>query len=232
MTQAIVPKELLTATPGGLSLLGVSGGVDGYVLTQQPDGSYAPEAAASGGISGSVGATDNRVPRSDGTTGGTLQASGVTIDDSNNMSGVAGLTVGSLAIGTGTAASYRLSVYEGLEIWNSRYGYQMALLAQGLLSVNNDVSTGGHLKCTAAGKSLQMQSGTGARAGNATLVAGTVTVTNTTVTAKTHVYLTVKTAGGTLGTLSYTLSAGASFTINSSSITETSIVTYFLIEVN
>lgn len=55
MTQAIVPKELLTATLGGLSLLVVSGGADGQVLTQQADGTYAPEAAAGGSPGGSSG---------------------------------------------------------------------------------------------------------------------------------------------------------------------------------
>lgn len=55
MTQAIVPKELLTATTGGLSLLVVSGGSDGHVLTQQADGTYAPEAAAGGSPGGSSG---------------------------------------------------------------------------------------------------------------------------------------------------------------------------------
>lgn len=38
------------------------------------------------GVGGSVGATDNAVPRADGTGGDTLQASGVLIDDSNNVS--------------------------------------------------------------------------------------------------------------------------------------------------
>ncbi len=52
---AIAPKELLTATPGGLSLLVVSGGADGQVLTQQADGTYAPEAAAGGSPGGSSG---------------------------------------------------------------------------------------------------------------------------------------------------------------------------------
>lgn len=52
MTQAIVPKELLTATPGGLSLLVVSGGSDGDVLTQQSDGTYLPETPVSGGSPG------------------------------------------------------------------------------------------------------------------------------------------------------------------------------------
>jgi len=242
MTQPIVPKELLTATAGGLSVLIVSGGADGQVLTQQADGTYAPE-AVSAGIGGSVGSTTNRLVKSSGTGGSTVQATGITVDSSDNLSGVNALSASSVTVGAvGVAAvitapstasnGLRLTAYNGMEVWNSQYGYQMLQINQGLLTVNNDVSTGGHLKCNTAGKSLQMQSGTGARAGNATLVAGTVTVTNTTVTAKTHIFLTVKTAGGTLGTLSYTLSAGASFTINSSSISDTSTVSYFLIEVN
>lgn len=40
-----------------------------------------------GGIGGSTGATDNMVLRSDGTGAATLQTSGVTLDDSNGMSG-------------------------------------------------------------------------------------------------------------------------------------------------
>jgi lysophospholipase L1-like esterase len=46
-----------------------------------------------GAIGGSTGATDNRILRSDGTGGATVQNSAVTIDDSGNVSGVAGLTV-------------------------------------------------------------------------------------------------------------------------------------------
>lgn len=54
MTQAIVPKELLTATLGGLSLLVVSGGSSGDVLVRQSDGTYAPAAnsTAVGSITG------------------------------------------------------------------------------------------------------------------------------------------------------------------------------------
>jgi len=80
-------------------------------------------------------------------------------------------------------------------------------------------------------KSFTLTSGTGQRGGTAVLVGGTVTVTNTSVTANTVILLTVKVAGGTLGNLSYTLSAGASFTINSSSVIDTSTVAYLLYEV-
>lgn len=82
------------------------------------------------------------------------------------------------------------------------------------------------------GVPLSMSSGSNQRAGNATLVAGTVTVSNTTVTANTIVVVTRKTSGGTIGTaITYTLSAGTSFTVTSDSVLDTSTFSYLLIEV-
>ncbi len=95
-----------------------------------------------------------------------------------------------------------------------------------------NLTASGDVVCATAGKGLQLKSGTGARGGNATLVAGTVTVTNTTTTANTLVLHARKTIGGVAGNLTYTLSAGASFTINSDNIADTSVVTYHLIELN
>lgn len=83
-----------------------------------------------------------------------------------------------------------------------------------------------------AGKVIKITSGANQRAGNLTLVGGTVTVANTTVTANTIVILTRKTAGGALGaTTTYTVSAGVSFTVTSVSGTDTSTFSYLLIEV-
>jgi hypothetical protein len=48
------------------------------------------------GVVGAGSTTDNTVPRFDGTTGEILQSSGVTIDDSNNVSGVAQLNITTL----------------------------------------------------------------------------------------------------------------------------------------
>lgn len=84
----------------------------------------------------------------------------------------------------------------------------------------------------ATAKMISIASGTNQRAGNTTLVGGTKTVANTTVTANTIVLLTRKTSGGTPGTgITYTLSAGVSFTINSDNVLDTSTFSYFLIEV-
>lgn len=78
---------------------------------------------------------------------------------------------------------------------------------------------------------IRFTSGTNAKAGNATLVAGTVTVGCTGITASSIIQLTVKTIGGTPGTLSYTLNAGVGFTINSSNAADTSVVTFTVFEV-
>lgn len=52
--------------------------------------------AGTGTISGSTGATDNRVLRADGTGGATVQNSAVTIDDSGNISGLGSVSCGSI----------------------------------------------------------------------------------------------------------------------------------------
>lgn len=86
--------------------------------------------------------------------------------------------------------------------------------------------TEGTLYMRQIGKGVSIRQGSGTLCGNATLVAGTVTVTNTNITADSVIKLNHKTPGGTLGFLSYTLSAGASFTINSTSSSDTSDVSY------
>jgi hypothetical protein len=69
----------------------------------------------SGDVTGPGSATDNAIARYNGTTGKTLQNSGVTIDDSNNASGIANLTTTGRAI-IGNAASDQHSVSGTLDI--------------------------------------------------------------------------------------------------------------------
>lgn len=71
--------------------------------------------------------------------------------------------------------------------------------------------------------------GTSPTVGNATLVAGTVTVVTGAVTTNSFVMLTRKTSGGTIGTaITYTLANG-SFTINSDNPLDTSVFTWLVI---
>jgi len=88
----------------------------------------------------------------------------------------------------------------------------------------------GNLLFQQVGKGISIKQGSGTLAGNAVLVGGTVTVTNTNITADSVIMLTRKTAGGSIGDLTYTLSAGASFTINSANASDTSTVSYFIIQ--
>lgn len=53
-----------------------------------------------GDLNGPASSTDNAVPRFDGTGGKTLQGSGVTIDDSNNVSTPGSITAGSGGVST------------------------------------------------------------------------------------------------------------------------------------
>lgn len=80
--------------------------------------------------------------------------------------------------------------------------------------------------------SIKIDDGADDSMGESTLVAGTITVNNTKITANTRVFLTVQTPGGTQGFLSVSRVAGTSFTITSTSVTETSSVAWLLIEPN
>lgn len=101
MSDPVPSSAISDATTGGLSVIVITGGSTGQVLTLQANGTYAP-ATVSAGIGGSVGSTDNRLVRSDGTGGSTVQSTGITVDDANNVSGAG--TVGCGAI-TSTGAS-------------------------------------------------------------------------------------------------------------------------------
>jgi hypothetical protein len=83
---------------------------------------------------------------------------------------------------------------------------------------------------TTAGKGLRIKEGSNARMGTSTLVAGTIVVANTSITASSRVFVSRMATGGTAGHLSIVLNAGVGFTINSSSGTDTSTVAWFIME--
>lgn len=61
-------------------------------------------------IDGSVGVTDNRLVRSDGTGGKTVQSTGVTCDDSNNLSGIGTVACGAItSTGSFSNSGYNLT---------------------------------------------------------------------------------------------------------------------------
>jgi hypothetical protein len=114
------------------------------------------------------------------------------------------------------------------------------LSVQGGLSTTgvNGITAGGSLTTQlgvvdvqTAGQGLRVAEGANAKQGTVVLVAGTVTVANTAVTANSRIFLTSNADGGAPGFLRVSARiAGTSFTITSSSATDTSTVAYEIFE--
>jgi hypothetical protein len=99
--------------------------------------------------------------------------------------------------------------------------------AAGVFSV-----TTGSLSVTTAGQGLRVAEGSNAKQGTAVLIGGSKVVSNTSVTATSRILLTSQVDGGTPGWLRVSArTAGTSFTITSSSGTDTSTVAYQIFEV-
>lgn len=82
-----------------------------------------------------------------------------------------------------------------------------------------------------AGKGLRVKEGSNAKQGVATLVSGSVVVANTSITATSRIMLTSQSDGGTPGfTRVSARVVGTSFTITSSSGTDTSVIGYQIFE--
>lgn len=95
-----------------------------------------------------------------------------------------------------------------------------------ILTTDND------LAIAVAGKGLQVKEGSNAKMGiTAAMVAGTVTVNTTAVTANSRIFLTAQTTGAGPGALRVSARvAGTSFTITSSNAADTSTVAWMLVE--
>lgn len=91
----------------------------------------------------------------------------------------------------------------------------------------------GSISVISVGAGFRVAEGSNARQGTVTLVGGTATVSNTTVTANSRIFLTSQADGGTPGFVRVSSRvAGTSFTITSSSGTDTSTIAYEIFEPN
>jgi hypothetical protein len=103
----------------------------------------------------------------------------------------------------------------------------------GIAAPTEKLGVNGNLALETAGNGLQIKEGSNATMGTATLVAGTVTVNTNKVTASSRIFLSVQ----SLGTVAVATpiavtarSAGTSFTITSSAITDTSVIAWVILE--
>lgn len=104
-------------------------------------------------------------------------------------------------------------------------------------ALNGDqTATGGNFIAATAGKGMRIKEGSNARSGQSVLVAGTVTVANTSITANSRVQLTRAIGGGTRGLLEVgTVVNGTSFVINSvdstgTPVADTSTINWLIVE--
>jgi len=91
-----------------------------------------------------------------------------------------------------------------------------------ILTADLDIAT--------AGRGLQIAEGANARMGTGTMAAGTVTIANTSVTANTRVFITMRTHGANSGFVSVAVTAGVSFTVSSSNAADANSFNWLLIE--
>jgi lipopolysaccharide export system protein LptA len=108
----------------------------------------------------------------------------------------------------------------------------LTLTSGGLTLTSGDATlTSGNVLINGTGKGLRVKAGANCRLiQGVTLVAGTVATANTTITANTVILYSMKTPGGTTGNITVTRSNGTSFTLTSSSNTDTSVFDVYLIE--
>lgn len=93
------------------------------------------------------------------------------------------------------------------------------------------ITSTGNILVTTAGNGMRVKEGSNAKQGAAVLVGGTVVVANTSVTANSRIFLTCQVPGGTPGFLRISArTPGVSFTILSSSGTDTSTVAFQIFE--
>lgn len=100
-------------------------------------------------------------------------------------------------------------------------------------SAANTLATDSNFTLTTAGRGILIKEGTNATSGVATLVAGTIVVSTTKVTANSRIQLTVQSLGTVaipqaIGVTART--AGTSFTISSAGVTDTSVIAWTIIE--
>jgi hypothetical protein len=112
----------------------------------------------------------------------------------------------------------------------SRNGVGQLLISNSLV-INGAINASGVVDISAAGSGVQVKEGSNCKQGTAVLVAGSVTVANTAVTASSRIFLTSNADGGTPGFVRVSARvAGTSFTITSSSGTDTSTIAYEIFE--
>lgn len=116
---------------------------------------------------------------------------------------------------------------------NVDVGLTITTKGAGGLVLQAATSSTGQISTSVAGKGFATKEGTNAKQGTATMVAGTVTVSNTSVTASSRIFLTAQSLGTVTAPKALAVTArtaSTSFVITSADNTDTSVVAYEIFE--
>lgn len=188
-----------TAAAGNIDVLGTAN----QITTTGAGDTLTLSLPAAMTVPGSLTTTTTLAVGTNATVGGTLGVTGATTLAALTAVGTANINAsgaGVTTIGTGGTGA--------VNIGN----------ATGNTSVTGSLTTSGNIILNGSATQLRMQGGAATDfIGTATLVNGTVTVANTNIAAGDRILIqrVAANASTTLGELSYTISAGASFTITS-----------------
>lgn len=215
----------LTATNGAIAINSGTGAL----------GISTDAAATAVSIASGAGAKTLIVGSTDTTSTSTLQSgSGGIALNSATGNGAISLTSGTGAINiSDDATAATLSIGTGAGAKTVNIGSTNTTSATNLTAGSGGVNCATNFALTSAATQISMIGGAVTDfIGSALLSGGTATVANTNIAANDVILLSRSTTGGTEGTLSYTISAGASFTITSTSGTDTSTIAYVIFRQN
>ena len=162
-------------------------------------------------------------------------ASGVDLQVSNTSVAASGVTLTGIVVnvansGSGTQTGIKVDATGNTTDKNYAMFLTGGNVGIGTATPAEALEVSGNIRISGT-NGLKITEGTNAAMGTATLVAGTKVVNTTKVTANSRIFLTTNTPGGAIGALYVSArTAGTSFTIKSSSATETSTVAWVIIE--
>jgi len=146
------------------------------------------------------------------------------------LSAAGGTITGPLTV-TGLLTTQAGQANSGASIANTGAGVNFTTTTGGGMTGGFLNASLGNIDVQSAGSGLRVAEGANAKQGTGTLVGGTLTVANTSVTANSRIFITSQVDGGTPGFLRVSArTAGTSFTVTSSSGTDTSTFAYEIYE--
>ena len=162
-------------------------------------------------------------------------ASGLDVTTSNTNASASGVTLTGVVVnvsnaGSGTQTGIKVDATGNTADNNYAMFFTGGNVGIGTATPSEALEVNGNIRIS--GKNgLKITEGSNATMGTAVLVAGTKVVATSKVTASSRIFLTANTPGGTVGALYVSArTAGTSFTIKSSSGTETSTVAWVIVE--